>query len=127
MARRKSIYIEAFGHTMPIPAAARVGNTVMSGIIYGLDPETGKAATTLERQCELMFQHLRAIVEASGARLDDIVKLNVQMVDRSQRKPLNDEWLKMFPDPENRPARQAMQCALGDGILVQCDFVAVVA
>jgi len=126
MARRKSITVEGFGHHNPIPAAARVGNTVMSGIIYGLDPETGKPATTIERQCALMFRHLQTIVEASGATLDDIVKINVWMVDRSQRKPVNDEWLKMFPDPDNRPARQAMQAPLGEGIHVQCDFVAVV-
>ncbi|PWB61412.1 MAG: RidA family protein [Bradyrhizobiaceae bacterium] len=125
MARRRSIYVDGFGHHNPIPAACRVGNIVTSGIVYGLDTETGKPAETLERQCALMFRHLRAIVEAAGGSVEDIAKLNVWMVDRSQRKPVNDEWLKMFPDPDNRPARQAMQGELGEGILVQCDFIAV--
>jgi 2-iminobutanoate/2-iminopropanoate deaminase len=73
-----------------------------------------------------MFEHLRAILAAAGGSVDDIVKLNIWMTDRSQRQAINDEWLKMFPDPETQPARQTMQGAvLTPGILVQCDFVAV--
>jgi 2-iminobutanoate/2-iminopropanoate deaminase len=126
MKRRKSIYIEGFGHKNPIPAACRLGNTVASGIIYGLDVTTGKPAADLERQCALMFQHLRSIIEAAGGTVDDIVKLNVWMTDRGQRQAVNQEWLKMFPDPQARPARQTMQGAvLTEGVLVQCDFLAV--
>ena len=125
MARRRSIYIEGFGHKNPIPAACRVGNVVASGIIYGLDVATGKPADGLERQCALMFDHLRATLAAAGASLDDIVKLNVWMADRSQRGAINDEWLRLFPDPATRPARQTMEAVLTPGILVQCDFLAV--
>lgn len=126
MARRKSIYIEGFGHKNPIPAAARIGNLVASGIIYGLDVKTGKPAATLEEQAKLMFQHLKAIVEEAGGTVDDILKLNLWMVDRSKREAVNAEWLAMFPDAATRPARQAMQGELGAGILVQCDFLAVI-
>ena len=126
MEKRKSIYIEGFGHKNPIPAACRLVNIVTSGIIYGLDVATGKPAQTLAEQCALMFKHLRSIVEAAGGATDDIVKLNLWMADRSQREAVNREWLKMFPDPDARPARQAMQAELGAGILVQCDFIAVI-
>lgn len=125
MAKRKSIYVEGFGHKNPIPAACRLGNIVTSGIIYGLDVATGKPADGLQRQCALMFEHVRTIVEAAGGTLDDIVKLNVWMTDRSQRQAINDAWLAVFPDPETRPARQTMQGVLTPGILVQCDFLAV--
>jgi 2-iminobutanoate/2-iminopropanoate deaminase len=126
MTKRRSIYIEGFGHKNPIPAACRLGNLVTSGIIYGLDVNTGKPAEGMERQCALMFEHLRSILEAAGATLDDVVKLNVWMVDRSQRQAINDEWLRLFPDPLTRPARQTMQGELTPGILVQCDFIAMV-
>jgi 2-iminobutanoate/2-iminopropanoate deaminase len=125
MTRRKSIYVDGFGHKNPIPAAARIGNMVASGIIYGLDVATGKPATSLEEQARLMFHHLRAIVEEAGGSVDDILKLNLWMVDRSKREAVNAEWMKMFPDAASRPARQAMQGELGPGILVQCDFLAV--
>lgn len=126
MAKRRSIYVEGFGHKNPIPAAARIGNLVASGIIYGLDVKTGKPATTLEEQARLMFHHLQAIVTEAGGTVDDILKLNLWMVDRSKREAINAEWLKMFPDASSRPARQAMQGELGPGILVQCDFLAVI-
>jgi len=51
MGKRKSIEIAGFAHTNPIPAACRVGNMLMTGIITGMDPATGKVAPTLEAQC----------------------------------------------------------------------------
>lgn len=126
MGKRTAIYVEGFGHKNPIPAACRVGNTVASGIIYGLDVATGKPAATLDEQAKLMFQHLETIIEAAGGTTADIVKLTVWMVDRSKREAVNREWLAMFPDAATRPARQAMQAELGSGILVQCDFLAVI-
>lgn len=125
MARRTSIYVEGFGHKNPIPAACRVGNILMSGIVFGLDPATGKPADGLDEQCRLMFGHIRAIMQAAGGSTDDIVKVTVWLADRNQREPVNREWLAMFPDPTTRPARQAMSGALDGGKLVQCDFVAV--
>jgi 2-iminobutanoate/2-iminopropanoate deaminase len=126
LAKRKAVYVEGFGHKNPIPAASRVGNVVASGIIYGLDIATGKPAATLDEQATLMFQHLKTIVEAAGGTIDDIVKLNVWLADRSNREEVNRQWLAMFPDPATRPARQAMQAELTAGILVQCDFLAVI-
>lgn len=127
MPKRQSIYVDAFGHKNPIPAACRIGDMLMSGIVYGLDPATGQVAPTLDAQCALMFEHIRTIVEAGGGTTDDILKITVWLQDRSQREPVNREWLKMFPDAANRPARQAMQAELTGGMLVQCDFVAKIA
>lgn len=126
MSDRRSIYVEGFGHKNPIPAAARIGPFVASGIIYGLDTATGKPAATLDEQCRLMFQHLRRVIEGAGGSTADILKLNVLLADRSQREPVNREWLAMFPDPATRPARQTMQADLDGGKLVQCDFLAVI-
>ena len=44
MAKRQSIEIEGFAHKNPIPAASRLGNMLMTGIITGMDPATGKVA-----------------------------------------------------------------------------------
>ena len=43
-----------------------------------------------------------------------------------QREPVNDEWVKMFPDSASRPARQIMEVPMETGVLVQCDFIAVI-
>ena len=126
MPRRTAIYIDGFEHTNPIPAACRVGNLVMSGLIVGRNDENGELPATLDAQCAFVFKHMRTIVETAGGTLDDIVKVNVWLLDRAQRDPVNREWLAMFPDPQNRPARQAMQADLTNGMLIQLDFVAVI-
>lgn len=124
--RRQSIYLPEFGHRNPIPAACRVGNVVATGIIYGLDTATGRPAPTLDEQCRLMFRHLRSVLAAAGAGPEDVLKLTVWLKDRTQRDPLNREWLAMFPDGDDMPARQAMEADLDGGKLVQCDCLAVV-
>ncbi len=123
---RRSIYIDEFVHRNPIPNAARIGDIIVSGLIRGVDPATATLPTTLEEQCAFMFQHLRRTVEAGGATVDDIIKLTVWM-QPLRREPVNTEWLKMFPDPASRPARQIMAVPMEPGVLVQCEFIAVIA
>ncbi|WP_180899754.1 RidA family protein [Martelella soudanensis] len=123
---RRSVYIDGFAHKNPVPVACRIGNIVYSGGIHGLDPETGRTADGLDRQCELMFGHVRDIVEAAGATTADIIKMTLWMRDRGDRHVVNRHWEAMFPEPGNRPARHALHSELGSGMLIQCDFVAVV-
>ena len=128
MTRRTSISVHGAKHTNPIPNACRIGNLVVSGAISGGDPKTGELPSTVDAQAANMFQNLRDIVEKSGASTDDIIKLTVFLKDPSDRKALNVEWLKMFPDAESRPARhtQQLMAAVNKDSLVQCDFMAVV-
>lgn len=124
---RRTLHLDGFAHANPIPAACRVGPLLMTGLVNGTDPATGRLAETLEEQCRLMFVQVRRIVEAGGGRVDDIVRMVVWLRDRSQRQPLNDQWLAMFPDPHDRPARISLQAGeLSAGILVQCEVTAYI-
>ena len=122
---RRSIYVGEIAHRSPIPNASRIGNILVSGLIRGFDPATAKLAATLEAQCAFMFQHMRQCAEAGGATVEDIVKVTVWM-ETLAREPVNGEWVKMFPDPASRPARQIMEVPMEAGVLVQCDFMAVI-
>ncbi len=122
---RRSIYIDEFSHRSPIPNASRIGNILVSGLIRGVDPATQKLAATLEQQCALMFDHMRITAEKGGATVEDIVKVTFWM-EKLSRPPINTEWVKMFPDPASRPARQIMEVPMEEGVLVQCDFMAVI-
>ncbi|WP_018718117.1 RidA family protein [Arhodomonas aquaeolei] len=126
MSRRKSVDSAGFQHNNPIPAASRIGDLVASGVINGTDPETGELGVDLPTQCAHMFTHVRNVVEAAGGSTDDILKMTVWMQDRSQRDVLNAEWLKMFPDPDSRPARHAIQNPVESRFLIQCDVMAVI-
>jgi enamine deaminase RidA (YjgF/YER057c/UK114 family) len=65
------------------------------------------------------------IVEAGGGTVEDIAKVTVWMRDPADRKVLNREWLKMFPDEASRPARHTQGTEPGDEALIRCEFVAV--
>ena len=122
---RTSIHVGEIAHQSPIPNASRIGNIIVSGLIRGADPATSKLATTLEQQCAFMFEHMRRVVEAGGATVEDIVKVRVWMKEL-KCGPVNDQWVKMFPDPAARPARQIMEVPMEPGVLIQCDFMAVI-
>ena len=98
----------------------------MSGIVGGVDPATGAVAVGLEQQCALMFSHVREIVEAGGGSTDDIVKMTIYLQDFLDREALNQQWVKMFPDTNDRPARQAMAGTPNQGRFIECDFVAII-
>ena len=72
-----------------------------------------------------MWEHVGRIVAEAGATPADIIKMNFWMNDKSYRPAINVGWLKLFPDEKSRPARHAMERAMEGGMLVQCDFMAV--
>lgn len=127
MGVRRSIEVEGFNHgAQPIPAAARVGNIIMTGGVYGLDPATGKIPDDVGRQAELMFANLKRIMQAGGASLDQIVKMTVYVKVPEARGAVNTHWLAAFPDSASRPARHTFQHDhLPANMLVQCDATAV--
>jgi 2-iminobutanoate/2-iminopropanoate deaminase len=122
---RRAVYISQFSHVNPIPNAARIGAIIASGLIRGVDPQTHEFPATLAQQCAFMFENMRHTVEAAGASLDDIIKVTFWM-SPIVRPAINDEWTKMFPDAATRPARQVMEAPMEPGVLIQCDFLAVI-
>lgn len=123
MPKRQSIYSDAFSHGNPIPAACRVGDLLMTGIINGV--VKGEPPGDLRAQCKLMFERVRAIMRDADGSTDDIVKVNVAFTDVTRREEITDLWVEFFPDPANRPVRHSVQAELDRGKLVQCDIIAV--
>ena len=127
MAKRKSINYPGFKHENPIPNASRVGNILMSSIISGRDPETGKAPPEAEAQIANIFKQIKLGVEAAGGTVDDIIKVNFWVRDPAVgRKMLNGEWTKMFPNEASRPARHTLALPANAPNHVTCDFMAVI-
>jgi enamine deaminase RidA (YjgF/YER057c/UK114 family) len=121
---RRSIQVGGIAHKSPIPNASRIGNIIASGLIRGADPASSKLAGTLQEQCALMFSNMRSTVEAAGGTVEDIIKVTIWMR-ALEREPINAQWVEMFRDPAARPARQIMEVPMEEGVLVQCDFLAV--
>lgn len=125
MPRRRSIEIEGVQHGAPIPMGSRIDNIVYSSAILGIDPETGELADDPARQVRLAFGNLIKFLEAAEITAEDIIKMTVFVKDMAVREYVNEEWLKLFPNPESRPARHVIESPLNNSMLLQLELVAV--
>ena len=126
MARRRVLEVPGVTHDAPIPMGVRLGQLIVSSGIAGKDPSTGELPADPARQTELMFRNVRTLLEAGEAGIGDIARMTVYVKDIAYREHVNREWLKMFPDEHDRPARHTLVYDLRGGMLVQCELVAMV-
>lgn len=125
--RARSLEIPGVTHgSAPIPMGARVGNMIFSSGIMGKDPANDSLPADAASQAKFAVQNMKALLDAGGATLDDLAHMTVFIKDESVRAALNDEWLKCFPDPHDRPARHTLIYDLRGGMLLQLEIVAVV-
>jgi 2-iminobutanoate/2-iminopropanoate deaminase len=98
-------------YRQPIPMGAKVGNVVFSSSILGWDPRTKELPEDSKMQAELLFKHIREFTEQLGASPDCIVYILLEFHPEHYNQcinTINEEWLKMFPDENDRPARHSI-------------------
>jgi len=113
-------------HPQPFPTAVRVGNMIFSSAVGGHDPATRKAPDGKEAQIAQAFANVRKIVETGGGTVGDIGKVVVYLEDKKDRELVNAEWIKMFPDENDRPVRHTVSAELPGKLIIQLEFIAVV-
>jgi reactive intermediate/imine deaminase len=87
--------------------AVRVGKTVYLSGQIPLDPATMQLDNaSIESAVHRVFLNLRAVAEAAGGGLNDIVKLNVFLTDLGNFPVVNEIMAKYFAKPY--PARAAI-------------------
>ena len=118
-------------HTPNAPAAIgtysqaiRAGNTVYLSGQIPLDPKNGTLVEGIEPQITQVFENLKAVCEAAGGSLANIVKLNLFLTDLSHFQKVNETMARYFIEPY--PARAAIGVAsLPRGAQVEADAVMV--
>lgn len=104
--------------------AVKAGHTVYISGQIGLEPATGALLEGFEAQAHRVFGNLRAICQAAGGELSDIVKLTIFVTDLADFAQLNEIMAEHFSAPY--PARAAVQAAaLPKGALVEADAIMV--
>ena len=125
--KKRSLEIKGVSHgSAPIPMGARVGNMIFSSGIMGKDPATDSLPAHSGQQAKFAFQNMRSLLEVAGASLDNLARMTVFIKDDSARAAINEEWVKCFPDPHDRPARHVLVYDLPGGMLLQLEIVAVI-
>jgi len=88
---------------LPVSPVARVGDLVF---VSGFPPfsESGDiAATTIERQIEIVLEQMKMCLEAAGSSLSEVAKCNVYVDDPRHLEVINRTYERFFP--EDPPAR----------------------
>jgi len=82
----------------------KVGSTVYVTGILGLDPATQQlAGPTIQEQTRQAIVNCENILRAGGARLDDVVEVQVLLADRADFAGMNEEYARHFThDPPVR-------------------------
>ncbi len=89
--------------------AVRVENTVYLSGQIPLNPATMEMVEGFEQQTVQVFENLKAVAEAAGGSLNDIVKLNIFLTDLDNFATLNEVMGRYFSAPY--PARAAVGVA----------------
>jgi 2-aminomuconate deaminase len=135
--------IHATGAPAPVgayPHARRVGNLLfLSGVgprtpgtneIPGNVYDGGKRLVgyDIEAQCHQVFANVRAVLEASGARWEDLVDVTVFLTDMARDfGAYNRVYAEYFRDPATAPCRTTLGItALPTPIAIELKCIAVV-
>ena len=91
----------------PYSQAVRRGDTVYLSGQIALDPDTGLLIEgDVEAQARRAFDNLRAVCEAAGGTLDDVVRLGLYLTDLDQFARVNAVMSDYFEAPY--PARSTI-------------------
>ncbi len=109
----------------PYSQAIRAGGFLFLSGQVALDPRTGQlVGSDIKQQTRQVLENVRAILEAAGSSLRQVVKCTVFLADMNDFGPMNEEYGSFFQDQP--PARTTVQVAkLPRGALVEIDVIAL--
>lgn len=122
------------------PHARRVGNLLFLSGIGPRDPATNAVpgnvhdaegrliSYDIDLQARAVFANVRAVLEASGARWEDLADVTVYLTDMARDfKSYNAVWAEHFPDINTAPCRTTLGIsALPTPIAIELKCVAAV-
>ena len=136
--------IHASGAPRPVgvyPHARRVGKLLFLSGIGPRDRQTNAIPGNelyadgrvrrydIDAQVRAVFANVRAVLEASGARWEDLVDVTVFLTDMARDfQAWNEVWAEHFPDPARAPCRTTVGItALPTPIAIELKCIAAVA
>lgn len=118
---------EAYISKNPLSQALRVqaNSWLFCSGQLGIDPKTGQLVEGVEAQTVQALENLKAVLEAGGSALDQVVKTTLFLADLADGSVVNAVYQRYFPNL--RPTRSAVQVAgLAGGAKVEIECLAIV-
>jgi 2-iminobutanoate/2-iminopropanoate deaminase len=118
--KRTQLEIPGLAHRDPLPMGVKAGPFVFSSVISPQDPKTGQNATGgALAQIKQGFENVRLLMEQAGGTVDDVNHLWVFMKNFDHQPAMVDEWVRVYPNEGERPARKTVQYELGVNTEIQ--------
>lgn len=110
----------------PYSQAVKVGDLLFTAGQIPLDPATGKMIEgDITAQAERVMENLKAVLEAAGSSMDNVVKTTVFLADLGDYAAMNEVYGRYVQN--SPPARSAFQvAALPLGAKLEVEMVALV-
>ena len=109
----------------PYSPALKVGNLLFLSGSIPLDPGSGQLVQGgIVEQTTRVMENIKALLEAAGARFDNVARTTVFMIDLGEFAQMNEVYSKYFSAPY--PARSTVQVVkLPRDVRVEIDVIAV--
>lgn len=98
---------KAPGAIGPYSQAVKVGELVFTSGQIPLNPETSMMAETIEEQTKQALENVKAILEASGTSMQNVIKTTVFLKDLRDFEKMNEIYATYFEG--DKPARSAIE------------------
>jgi 2-iminobutanoate/2-iminopropanoate deaminase len=94
----------------PYSQAVRYGDLLFVSGMLGMDPKTGEfTGPDIEKQAMQVLENLKAVIEAAGMSLQNVLKSTVFLKDMNDFAKFNEIYGRYFVDAP--PARETVQVA----------------
>jgi len=120
-----------FTDKAPKPIGPYSQAVIANGFLFGsgqipIDPETGEVVKGgIEEQTRRVLENIKAVLEAAGCTLEDVVSVTVFLSDLDDFQAFNKVYEEYFKD--SPPARTTVEVSrLPKGVKLEVNFVAVV-
>ncbi len=109
----------------PYSQAVKVGNTIYLSGQIPIDPHTNEVVLgDIATQTKRVLDNIKAVLEAAGYSLSDVVKVTVFLKDLKLFNEFNEVYGEYFKDKP--PARTTVEVSnLPKGVLIEIDAIAV--
>lgn len=109
----------------PYSQATKFGNLILTSGVIPVNPETGEIPSDVQAQATQAFTSLKALVEAGGSSMANIIKTTVFIKDMNDFAKINEIYSKFFPTP--CPSRSCVEVArLPKDVLLEIEAICYV-
>lgn len=107
----------------PYSQAIEINGMVYTSGVIPVNPATGELAEGVEAQADQAFKNICALVEASGSKVENIVKTTVFIKEMNDFAKINELYKNYFKEPF--PARSCVEVArLPKDVLLEIEAIA---